>query len=143
MVRPGVLIMQERRKARMIALQSLYEADSTGHELEQAITNILDNAFLNQANADFARYLVRGVAANREDIDRNIARFAPAWPIEQVPSVDRNILRIAIFEMLFDEEIPLKVAVNEAVELAKKFGAESSPKFVNGVLGSVSALSTK
>lgn len=136
-------MVQERRKARMLALQALYEADSTGHELEQAITNILNNAFLNEANADFARYLVRGVSANRESIDRNIARFAPAWPVEQLPAVDRNILRIAIFEMLFDKEIPLRVAVNEAVELAKKFGGENSPKFVNGVLGSVSALSGK
>ncbi|UCC91017.1 MAG: transcription antitermination factor NusB, partial [Dehalococcoidia bacterium] len=74
-----------------------------------------------------------------EKIDQNIRRFAPAWPIEQIPVIDRNILRLAIFELLCDNKVPVKVAINEAVELAKRFGSDSSSKFVNGVLGSVSA----
>ncbi len=132
-----------RRKARMLALQALYEADSTGHEAEQTITHLLDNVGLSEDNSTFACQLVSGVIHNKEEIDHNIQHFAPAWPLEQIPTVDRNILRVAIFEILFDDEVPVKVAVNEAVELAKKFGSDSSPRFVNGVLGSVSALTSR
>ncbi len=132
-----------RRKARMLALQALYEADSAGHEAEQAITHLLDNGGLGEDNSAFACQLVSGVIHNREEIDRNIQHFAPAWPLEQIPTVDRNILRVAIFEILLNDEVPVKVAVNEAVELAKKFGSDSSPRFVNGVLGSVSALTSR
>ena len=132
-----------RRKARMLALQALYEADSAGHEAEQAITHLLDNVGLSEDNSAFACQLVSGVIHNKEEIDHNIQHFAPAWPLEQIPTVDRNILRVAIFEILFDDAVPVKVAVNEAVELAKKFGSDSSPRFVNGVLGSVSTLKSR
>lgn len=132
-----------RRKARMLALQALYEADSAGHEAEQAITHLLDNAGLSEDNSTFACQLVSGVTHNKEEIDRNIQHFAPTWPLEQIPAVDRNILRVAIFEILFDDKVPIKVAANEAVELAKKFGSDSSPKFINGVLGSVSTLTNR
>ena len=132
-----------RRKARMLALQALYEADSAGHKAEQAIAHLLDSAGLSEDNRTFACQLVNGVIHNREEIDRNIRQFAPAWPLEQIPAVDRNILRVAIFEVLFDDEVPVKVAVNEAVELAKKFGSDNSPRFVNGVLGSVSTLTSR
>ncbi len=87
--------------------------------------------------ADFARSLVNGVLANRKGIDGIIQEFAPAFPIEQISIIDRNILRLAIFEVLFDNRVPVKAAINEAVELAKSFGSDTSPKFVNGVLGSV------
>jgi len=129
-----------RRKARMLALQALYEADSVGHEAELAISRLLASERLTEENNAFACELVSGVTRNKEEIDRNIQRFAPAWPIEQIPAVDRNILRLAIFEILFDKKAPVKVAINEAVELAKKFGSDSSPRFVNGVLGSVTTL---
>ena len=76
-------------------------------------------------------------------IDKNIQSFAPAWPIEQIPVVDRNILRLAIFEILLDNKVTVKIAINEAVELAKTFGSDNSSKFVNGVLGSVSTLVAK
>ena len=122
-----------RRKARMLALQALYEADSAGHEAEQAITHLLDNTGLSEDNSAFACQLVSGV----------LQHFAPAWPLEQIPAVDRNILRVAIFEILFDDEVPVKVTINEAVELAKKFGGDSSPRFINGVLGSVSTLKSR
>ena len=101
---------------------------------------LLAGAGLSDENASFALALVRGVIQNKVEIDRNIQSFAPAWPIEQILTVDRNILRLAIFEILIDNEVPVKVAINEAVELAKKFGSENSPRFVNGVLGSVSSL---
>jgi len=87
-----------------------------------------------------SRELVSGVIQNREQIDCNIQNFAPAWPVAQIPVVDRNILRLAIFEILLDNKVPVKVAINEAVDLAKMFGGDNSSKFVNGVLGSVSAL---
>ena len=132
-----------RRKARGIAVQALYEVDSVGHKADEAVTHLLTDGGLSEENAAFTRELVSGVILNKEEIDHHIRSFASAWPIEQIPVVDRNILRLAIFEVLLDNRVPVKVAINEAVELAKMFGSESSPKFVNGVLGSVSALAHK
>ena len=129
-----------RRKARALALQALYEVDSTGHELEGVVNQLLVMGGLSEENADFTRQLVSGVIQNKEKIDLNIQSLAPAWPVEQIPMVDRNILRLAIFEILLDNKVPVKVAINEAVELAKTFGSDNSSRFVNGVLGSVSAL---
>jgi N utilization substance protein B len=124
----------------MLAVQALYEADSVGHEAEKVLDRSLSEEELSEDNANFARDLVKGVVQNKEKIDGHIRRFAPAWPVAQIPVIDRNILRLAIFEILLDNKVPVKVAINEAVELAKLFGSDSSPKFVNGVLGSVSAL---
>ena len=132
-----------RRKARAIALQALYEIDSTKHEVEAVVSRLLVEGELSAENNAFVRELVSQVLQNKEEIDRNIQRFAPAWPIEQISIIDRNILRLAIFEILFDNRVSVKVAINEAVELAKKFGSDNSSKFVNGVLGSVSALAER
>ena len=132
-----------RRKARAIALQALYEVDSVSHEVEAVIVYLLAEGRLSEENNAFVRELVSGVIQNREKIDDNIQSFAPAWPIEQIAVIDRNILRLAIFEILFDNKVPVKVAINEAVELAKNFGSDNSAKFVNGVLGSVSALASR
>ncbi|MDP2730023.1 MAG: transcription antitermination factor NusB [Dehalococcoidales bacterium] len=129
-----------RRKAREIALKVLYEVAFTKHRLEEVLGRLLSEERLSEGNASFARNLVTGVIQNKDKIDWNIQKFAPAWPIEQIPVIDKDILRLAIFEILFDNKVPVKVAINEAIELAKTFGAESSSKFVNGVLGSVSAL---
>ena len=129
-----------RRKARGLALKALYEIDSVGHEIEETLTYLLAEAGLSVENAAFTRELVSGVIHNKQKIDDNIQRFAPAWPMEQISVVDRNILRLAIFEILLDNKVPVKVAINEAVELAKTFGGDNSSKFVNGVLGSVSAI---
>ena len=130
----------KRRKARAVALQALYEIDSVSHDIEGVINHLLADGGLSEENAAFARGLVMGVIQNKKKIDQNIKDFAPAWPIEQISVVDRNILRLAIFEVLLDNRVPVKVAINEAVELAKAFGSDSSSKFVNGVLGSISAL---
>ncbi len=132
-----------RRKARALALQALYEIDTVGHEEGGVVTRLLAGVGLSEENVAFTRELVSGVVQNKEKIDHNIKSFAPAWPIEQIPAVDRNILRLAIFEILLDNKVPVKVAINEAVELAKTFGSESSSKFVNGVLGSVSAVASR
>jgi transcription antitermination protein NusB len=130
----------ERRKARALALQALYEIDSVGHEMEAVVSRLLAKGGLSEENAAFSCELVSGVIQNREQIDCSIQSFAPAWPVKQIPVVDRNILRLAIFEILLDNKVPVKVAINEAVELAKMFGSDNSARFVNGVLGSVSAL---
>lgn len=131
-----------RRKSRSLALQALYEADCADHSAEQSVDRLINNSEdLSEDNTAFARQLVAGVMQNRNKIDLYIRQFAPAWPLKQIPLVDRNILRIAIYEILFNEETPVKVSVNEAVELAKKYGSESSPRFINGVLGSVSTVS--
>lgn len=132
-----------RRRARAIALQALYEIDSTRHEAEAVVSRLLAEEELSEGNNAFVRELVNQVVRNKENLDRNIHRFAPAWPIGQIPVIDRNILRLAIFEVLFDNKVSIKVAINEAVELAKKFGSDSSPKFINGVLGSVSSIADR
>ena len=133
----------ERRRARAIALQVLYEVDSVGHDADNTLAHLMPAGGLSEENADFARELVGGVLQNREEIDRKIQNYAPAWPVKQIPAIDRNILRLAIFEILFVNKVPVKVAINEAVELAKTFGSDSSSRFVNGVLGSVSAVGDK
>ena len=132
-----------RRKARVLALQALYEIDAAGHEAEEVITSLLADEKLSEDNASFARELVNGVIQNQEAINDSIRNFASAWPLEQIPMVDRNILRLAIFEILMNNNVPVKVAINEAVELAKTFGSDNSAKFVNGVLGSVSTLASR
>lgn len=132
-----------RHKARTIALQALYEVDSAARDATVTVERLLAEADMSEENSAFARELVDGVIRNRDDIDGNIQRFAPAWPVAQLAIVDRNILRLAIFEILFDNKVPVKVAVSEAVELAKTYGSENSAKFVNGVLGSVSTLASR
>jgi len=129
-----------RRRARGIALQALYEIDAVGHETTRVLDCLLAESRLSEENQTFVRELVNGVLQNREKIDQHIKKFAPAWPVEQIAAVDRNILRLAIFEILLNNKVPVKVAINEAVELAKTFGSDNSPKFINGVLGSISAL---
>jgi N utilization substance protein B len=128
-----------RRKARRIALQALYEFDSAGHEPENILQRLLTESSLDEEAALFVQELVKGTIQNRGKIDDIIQRFAPAWPLEQIPPIDRNILRLAIFEIILNNGVPVKVAINEAVELAKTFGSDNSAKFVNGVLGSVSS----
>ena len=130
----------ERRKARAIVLQVLYELDRSRHPLKNVLDRVLAEAALSEKNDVFVREVVGKVIENKEKLDGYIKRFATAWPLEQIPVIDRNILRLAIFEILFDNRVSVKIAINEAVELAKKFGSDSSPKFVNGVLGSVSSL---
>ncbi len=128
-----------RHKARRIALQALYEVDSVARRPEAVTERLLAEAGLSEENSQFVRELVNGTLKHREEIDRNIQKHAPAWPVDQIAIIDRNILRLAIFEILFDNKVPVRVAVSEAVELAKTFGSDKSSKFVNGVLGVVSA----
>ena len=128
-----------RRKARVIALQSLYELDCTEHKTEEVLAQVTTGETLPQEVLSFSEQLTLGVLQNKIKLDDLIKRFAPAFPVEQMSVVDRNILRLAIFEILFDNKTPLKVAINEAVDLAKTFGSDSSAHLVNGVLGSIVA----
>lgn len=116
-------------------MQALFEVDCAGHDYVQALDRLLEQSSLPDETASFARELVSTVLENRGRIDELVTRFAPAWPLDQIAIVDRNILRLGICEIIFDL-VPVKVAINEAVELAKTYGGESSSKFVNGVLGS-------
>ena len=132
-----------RHKAREVAIQALYEVDATGHKADEVVSHLLMERVLDEESAAFARELITGVLGNQADIDAKITTFARVWPLPQMCGIDRSILRLAIFEVLIDNKVPVKVAINEAVELAKTFGSESSPKFINGVLGSVSALTNR
>jgi N utilization substance protein B len=116
-------------------LQALFEIDVVHHTAEAVLEQRLEDLGLPTEGAQFAEHVVEGVLSNREQLDEMIVAYAPEWPIEQMAIVDRNILRIALFEFAVDRGTPPKVAINEAVELAKLFGSDSSQRFVNGVLG--------
>ncbi|HXY74794.1 MAG TPA: transcription antitermination factor NusB [Dehalococcoidales bacterium] len=128
-----------RHKARSVILQALYEIDTAKHEPEIALGHLLAEYQLTDENSNFVRETVKGVFRYKDKLDIQIQRFAPAWPVAQIAVIDRNILRLAIYELLIDNKVPVKVAINEAVELAKAFGSDNSPRFVNGVLGAVSS----
>lgn len=129
--------MKARTRARAVALQALYEIDMADHPPQLVVHYRLSDTELDQNMADFVNQIVAGVWPIRGDLDQFIAEHAPEWPLEQVATIDRNILRIALWEFAVSENIPIKVAINEAVELAKMFGSDSSPRFINGVLGSL------
>ena len=126
-----------RRQARMAVLQSLFALDIKDVDGHSCLDWLAQENSLSDKAADFANLIFDGVCGRRPALDEVTHRYAPAWPVSQLASVDRNILRIALFELLHYPETPRKTAINEAVELAKTFGSESSAKFVNGVLGSV------
>ena len=122
-----------------MVLQALYEVDTTRHTAEESLERTCKRLKSPKSAVEFAKELVAGVCQHGDGIDALIRRHAPAWPIDQLSIIDRNILRIALLEIFFSDETPFKVAINEAIELAKTFGSESSPKFINGVLGSAVA----
>lgn len=128
-----------RRRARVVAMQALYEVDCAHHDPEVTLGRLLAESTLPEEGREFALDLVTGVVARRQDIDTVITRTAPLWPLDQIAAIDRNILRLAIYEILLNNKVPMRAAINEAVELAKLFGSESSPRFINGVLGTVGA----
>lgn len=134
--------MASRHLLRTIALQSLYEWDF--HKKDSGETPIEEIAERNTKEfapgieeGDFVVKLTKGVMDKMKEIDPKIEKAAPEWPIDQVSLIDRNILRLGIFELLYDDDIPPKVAINEAIELAKAYGTDASSKFINGVLGTI------
>lgn len=125
-----------RRRARSLALQILYEADVAGHQPIGILERLRADVEISPENFEFVSYIVDGTWQNRKVLDQYIQKFAPTFPVEQLSVVDRNILRMAIFELVFSRSMPVQVVINEAVELAKRFGGDTSSSFVNGVLGS-------
>ncbi len=131
--------MKSRTKARCVALQVLYEIDLTDHKPGHVFEQRVEDESLNEKMAQFAHKIVFGVWPIRDELDDFIAEHAPEWPLDQVATIDRNIIRIAMWEFAVSGNTPIKVAINEAVEMAKVYGSDSTPRFVNGVLGSLAS----
>lgn len=129
--------MKPRTRARALALQVLYEIDIAHHSPGEAFQTRLEEAPLAEDLAEFARQIIFGILPVTHELDQLIAKYAPEWPFDQIAAIDRNILRMALWEFAVFHETPVKVAINEAVELAKQYGSDSAPRFVNGVLGSL------
>jgi len=134
--------MGSRHLSRSIAMQSLYEWDFWGknkEKLEKIVEKNIQEYGAGLKDPSFVWQLVKGVIDHLPQIDRIIEKAAPEWPIDQISMVDRNVLRLGLYELLFGnkKEVPPKVAINEAIELAKRFGGQNSGKFINGVLGTV------
>ena len=132
--------MSNRHLARTVAMQTLYMWDFNGQQeknLEPLVQKNLREFAPGFDDEGFSEATVNGVIKNLAVINQYIAKYAPDWPLEQITAVDRNILRLGIYEMLFNKDIPERVAINEAIEIAKAYGGESSGKFVNGVLGAI------
>ena len=132
--------MSNRHLARSIAMQTMFEWDFRGQDnarLPAILEHNLGEFGEGLTEKEFAVNLINGVIANLKKIDKIITEYAPDWPVDQITVVDRNILRLGIYELAFTKDVPPKVAINEAIELAKGFGGPSSGKFVNGVLGAI------
>jgi N utilization substance protein B len=130
-------LIRQRKRARRVAVQALFEIDSVGHAPGRVVDERLAVEDLGPHGTEYLRWLVSGVVTNWETLNALIAQHAPAWPVNQLAIIDRNILRLALFEIGAKQaDTPPKVVLNEAVELAKTFGSDSSPRFINGVLGS-------
>jgi N utilization substance protein B len=129
--------MKSRTKARGVALQVLFEHDLTGHSLGDTLEARLGEENLEDQLVQFTSQIIAGVIPLVQQLDLIIAEHAPEWPLDQVAVIDRNILRIALWEFGVEKCTPVKVAINEAIELAKVYGSDSSPRFINGVLGSL------
>lgn len=138
MMSPSGRPVHGRRAARAMALQVLYEVDTTGHEPAEVLERRSGEERLSEDATGYAGELIDGVLSQVSTIDSLIRKAAPAWPFDQMARIDRNIIRIALFEALYrPERVPFKIAVNEAVELAKQYGSDSSSRFVNGVVGKI------
>ena len=131
--------MSNRHLARTIAVQTLYQWDfnDRAENIDDILKNDKESFAPDFDDGGFIEHLTHGVVNNQAEIDGLITKYAPEWPLEQITIIDRNVLRLGVFELKYDPNIPAKVAINEAIELAKNFGGESSGKFVNGVLGAV------
>ena len=129
--------MKPRTRARSLALQVLYEVDVANHPPGDIYKLRLEETPLTDDLSEFARQIIFGVIPLKHTLDQIIAVYAPEWPLDQIAAIDRNILRMALWEFAVSHDTPIKVAINEAVELAKQYGSDSAPRFVNGVLGAL------
>ena len=126
--------MSNRRRSREMAVQVLYQVDMVESDLAEALRLFCEHFKAPESIRDFAFELARGTHDHREEVDTLIKRFSENWKLERMPTVDRNILRLAIYELLYRPDIPAKVSINEAVDLGKKYGSEDSGSFINGIL---------
>ena len=133
----GLISASDSRQARTMALKVLYEVDSVDHPLDQIKDRYFEDNNMHKEIVSMTVVLIEGVLENKMAIDATISEFAPAWPVSQLGIIERNVLRMAIYELILRQFAPPKVVINEWVELAKTYGGESSFKFINGVLGSV------
>lgn len=129
--------LKERTYQRGIALQALYEHDLSDHDIASILENRFGAIEITDESKTFITELALGVLEHKDELDRMIEKYAVDWPIDQIAVIDRNIIRIAAYEFAISKKTPDKVAINESIELAKTFGSETAPKFVNGVLGSI------
>ncbi|MBU1084625.1 MAG: transcription antitermination factor NusB [Candidatus Omnitrophota bacterium] len=130
--------MRQRTVSREIALKVLYAGDITKETMEETEEKYwLNNPGKSKSIKDFAQQLIRGVNSNYAEIDKVISACATNWNMDRMASIDRNILRIAVYELLHEESTPAKVVINEAIEMAKKYGDENSGRFVNGILDEI------
>ena len=130
--------MRKRTFSREIALKVLYASDISKESIEDCTRKFWENNDVDDdVVRDFASFLISGVSSNRDEIDKRIIKYAENWTLERMATIDRNILRIASFELLYASEIPPKVAINEAIDIAKKYGDKDSGKFVNGILDKI------
>jgi len=134
--------MSSRHLARSIALQSLYEWDffeEKGRDYKKIIEKNINEFTGEVKDKDFIYALVEGIISKKEELNEIISAAAPEWPLEKITTIDRNVLRIGLYELIYGDkkEVPPKVAINESIELAKQFGGSSSGRFINGVLGTV------
>jgi len=123
-----------RRKSREAALQVLYQLNITKQDATTAFTQFWEHFLSDGAADDFAKRLVHGVLEHSQELDRLIEQYSQHWRLDRIAMIDRNILRVALFELLYCEEIPPKVTINEAIDLGKRFGSEDSGSFINGIL---------
>ncbi|MCR4397434.1 MAG: transcription antitermination factor NusB [Firmicutes bacterium] len=126
-----------RRKAREIALRVLFQVDVARADPDEAMSLLLSEHHVAPEIVSFAEEIVKGTLEHLEDIDKRLAELSRDWTLERMANTDRNILRMGCFELMYREDIPRSVAVNEAVELAKAYGGPDSGKFVNGILGRI------
>ena len=126
-----------RRRAREFALQVLYQIDVAGYSADKAYENCLENLCPLEGVKGFSLDIVNGVVEHKKEIDDLIKKYSEHWVLDRMAVVDKNILRIAIFELIYCDDLPYKVSINEAIELGKRYGADDSPSFINGILDSI------
>jgi transcription antitermination protein NusB len=131
------MYIHQRHAARVVALQALYEIDAVSHAVAAVMPARLEEQPLNDDLREFAYWLVNGVLANKTQLDSLISENAPEFPLKDLAYIDRNVLRMALYEFFLTDATPAKAAINEAVELAKTYGSDGSGRFVNGVLGTL------
>ncbi len=127
-----------RHQARVLAMQILYEADLTGHSTSEILVRTRNQEATPDETLEYTSFLLTGVRARERDITVEIEMSAPDYPISGIAPIDRSILQIGVFEALYADDVPLRAAINEAVEIAREYGGDASARFINGVLGSIS-----